>query len=147
MSARRLLVAALVGGSVYTVLAYLMFNVVFAELFAQNAGSATGVPRADLVWWAIVLGNVSLAFLVALCCNWARATTILQGCRIGATVGFLIWLGTDSLQYGLTNLWKPAILIIDPVLSAIPYSFIGGLIVLTLGKRTELAASRGRQAV
>jgi hypothetical protein len=72
----------------------------------------------------------------------------LKGTKIGATFGFFIWLGTDSLQYGLTNLWKPAILIIDPVLSAIPFGIIGGVIALILRDRTEFnAAADHRQAV
>jgi hypothetical protein len=116
-------------------------------LFAQNAGSATGVPREHQIWWALILGNVSLTFLVAVAINLTRATSTFQGAKIAATFGFFTWLGIDSLQYGLTNLWKPAILIIDPVLSVIPYGITGGVIALILGNRDALKTSPDRQAV
>lgn len=140
MFTRRFPVAVLTGAIVLWALLYLFFEVAFGSFFVANAGSATGVPREAKVWWALLLSDTSLALLVALAVSWARAASILQGAKIGAIVGLLAWLGFDAAQYGLTNLWKFPVVIVDPLLTAIPYGIVGGVIVAVLGERTEPSA-------
>ena len=48
------------------------------------------------------------------------------------------WLGSDSLQYGRTNLWKPSILNIGPVLFSVLFAVSGGVIAMILARRKEL---------
>jgi hypothetical protein len=50
-------------------------------------------------------------------------------------------------NYGLTNLWKFPVIIVDPLLSSIPFGIVGGVTVVILGRKTELSARSGRQAV
>jgi len=140
MITKRVAAGALAGGVMLSALLPL-FVLAFGDFLAANAGSASGVPRSVNLWWAVALGNLSLAMLLTLAVSWAGASSTLGGFRIGATVGFLLWFGIDFVQYGLTNLSNLTATIVDPVLSTIPFGIAGAAIVAVIGRR-ELAGVR-----
>ena len=64
MDTKRFLIGTLVGGIMMYLLGYLIWTLAFADFFAANTGSATGVAREASLVWAVVLGSLSLAALV-----------------------------------------------------------------------------------
>jgi hypothetical protein len=114
MNMKRFAVAALVGGITMWVVGYLIWGLVFADFFAANTGSATGVIRDAILLWATALGTLSFAVLVTLAVNSADGSSVGEGFKIGATVGFLVWLSADFITYGVTNIWNQSAVLSSP---------------------------------
>ena len=135
MKTKRFVIGTLSGGITMYVVGYLIWNLLFADFFAANVGSATGVDRDTELVWAVVLGTFSLAALVTLAVgSCARASTIGEGCKIGAIVGFLVWFGADFILYGIGNVSNLTATIVDPLLEIIRTGIGGTVIAAVLGK-------------
>ena len=65
MDTKRLATGTLVGGITLFAVGYLIFDLAFADFYAANAGSATGVDRDAQLVWAVALGSLSYAALQA----------------------------------------------------------------------------------
>lgn len=137
MDAKRLATGTLVGGITMFVVGYLIWTVAFAGFFAANAGSATGVLRDAPIWWAAIVGTLSLAALVTLAIGWSGESSIGGGFKIGATVGFLVWFGVDFLHYAHFNLSNLTATIADPALELVRTGIGGAVIGAVLGKTAE----------
>lgn len=145
MDAKRLVIGSLVGGITLHAVGYLLFGVMFATFIAANAGSATGVPRDPPLQWALAVGNLSHAALLTLAVgSRVRSSTIAEGFKIGAIVGFLVWLGVDFILYGVQNVSNLSATVVDSLLGMVPAGIAGAVIAAVLGKMTESASAQSR---
>jgi TctA family transporter len=138
MDGKRFVIGTLVGGITMFVLGYLIFELTFGAFYSANMGSATGARRdVDLVW-ALALGNLSLAALITLAvAGWPGVITIGKGFKIGAIVGFLVWLGVDFIHYGILNISNLTLTIVDPLLEIVHAGITGAVIGAVLGRLAE----------
>jgi len=139
MDMKRFAVAALVGGITMWGIGYLIWGLAFTDFFAANAGSATGVARDANLEWAIALGTLSLAVLITLSVSWAGGSSITEGFKLGATVGFLVWFGVDFIHYGAMNLSNLTATIVDPLLEIVRSGIGGAVIAALLGEKSGSA--------
>ncbi len=87
------------------------------------------------VIWAIALGTLSYSALITLAIGTrAGSTTIVEGLKVGAIVGFLMWFGADLIIYGVWNLSNLTATIADSVLETIRAGIGGAVIAAVLGK-------------
>ncbi len=132
MDTKRFITGTLAGGITMYLVGYLIWGLVFADF---RTGSATGLIRESSLVWAVVLGTLSLAALVTLAVgNRAGSSTILDGLKIGAIVGFLVWFGVDFMHYGFMNMSNLTVTIVDPLLEAVRTGIGGAVIALVIGK-------------
>ena len=135
MDTKRLVIGTLAGGIVMYLLGYLTWGLAFADFFAANVGTATNVARETPLNWAVVLGTFSLAALVTLAVgSRTGSSTILDGLKVGAIVGFLIWFGVDFIHYGVMNTANLTATIVDPLLETVRTGIAGAVIAVVLGK-------------
>ena len=135
MDTKRFVIGTLVGGITMYLVGYLIWVLAFAEFFAANVGSATGVARESSLVWAVVLGTLSLGALVTLAVgSQAGGFTILNGLKVGAIVGFLVWFGVDFMHYGVRNIFNLKATIVDPLLEIVRTGIGGAVIAVVLGK-------------
>ena len=135
MDAKRLVVGTLVGGVVLYAVGYVIFTTAFADFYAANAGSATGVDRGGELFWAVALGSLAYAALVMFVIgNRVSPLSIGGGARIGAIVGFLLWFTADFVFYGTTNIANLTRTIVDPLLEIVRGGIGGAAIAAVLSK-------------
>ncbi len=135
MDTKRLIIGTVVGGIALYILGYVIFELAFADFFAANAGSATGVWKDPQVMWAIAVGTLSYAALITLAIGTrAGSTTIVEGLKVGAIVGFLMWFGADLIIYGIWNVWNLTAAIVDSLLELVRGGIGGAVIAAVLGK-------------
>ncbi len=80
MDIKRLIIGTVVGAITLYILGYVIWELAFADFFAANAGSATGVVKDPQVIWALALGTVSFAALLTLAIGTrAGCATIVEG--------------------------------------------------------------------
>ena len=135
MDFRRLVTGTLVGGIALYALGYVIFDVGAASFYAANAGSATGVDRDPQLLWAVLLGSFAYAALITLAIGSQSGTvTIGTGAKVGAVVGFLLWVTTDFILYGVTNTSNLTRTVVDPLLELVRAAISGGIVAVVLGK-------------
>ena len=135
MNIKRLIIGSLVGGVTLYILGQLIFGMAFAEFYAANSGSATGVARDTNLIWAIMLGSLSYAVLLTLAIETrSGSTSLMDGMKIGAVVGFLLWFTADFILYGLQNVANLTVAIADPLLELVRGGISGAIIAAVLGK-------------
>ena len=138
MDTKRLIIGTIVGGIVLYILGYVIWELAFADFFAANAGSATDVFRDNPVIWAVALGTLSYAALLTFAIGTRAGTaTIVDGLKIGAIVGFLMWFGSDFIHYGIANVSNLTATIADSVLELIRAGISGAVIAAVLGKLAD----------
>ena len=135
MDIKRLIIGTVVGAITLYIIGYVIWELAFADFFAANAGSATGVYRDTQVIWALALGTLSYAVLLTLAIvTRAGSTTIVEGLKVGAIVGFLMWFGVDFIHYGIGNVSNLTATLVDSLLELIRAGISGAVIAAVLGK-------------
>ena len=136
MDVKRTSIALVIGAAVLSATGYLIFSVLFADFYAANAGSATGVPREGPIGWAIALGGLGYAALVIFAMgNRPGAVSIGRGAVIGAIVGSLIWFTADFTLYAATNMNNLTVTLVDPVLELV-HGGIGGAVIAAVLRKS-----------
>ncbi|MBK8296972.1 MAG: DUF1761 domain-containing protein [Saprospiraceae bacterium] len=133
----KIIIAAVIGGLSSFLLGWLFYGILFKEALAGMAGSATNVMRADseMVWWALIIGNLVIGYLVAfMWSSWAGITTFMGGAKAGAIIGFLFSFGWDMLMYGTTNCMQMSGALLDVMISTIMWAISAGLVGWWLGR-------------
>ena len=128
MDTKRLLIGTVAGGVVAFVMGYLLYGVLLASFFEGQMGSATGLTREAPIWWADVVGTLSIAMLVTLAIGWTSGSSMMDGLKTGALVGFLLWLGADLVIYATFNFSTLTAALADPVVELIRWGIAGAAI-------------------
>lgn len=131
----RPIVAALVGSVVMLPLGYLLYGVVFADLFESMTGTAVMKDPPAVMW--IVAGQLAFGVLLMLIIYWRGAKSFGGGLQTGAVLGFLMAIGYDFAQYGTTNLWTATATLTDPFITAVLVGVPGGVVGAILGWREK----------
>ncbi len=135
MNIKRLIIGCVVGTLALQLLGMLIFGNIFAEFFEANSGSATGVDRDTPILWAVIVGNLFYAMLLFLALESRSASkSLVDGLKIGAVVGALIWGTADFILYGITNLNTLTGAVADTLLEGVRGAIAGGVIAAVLSK-------------
>ncbi len=138
---KRLITGTIAGGITLFVLGYLIYGLALADFFANNAGAATGVAKDPVIMWAIAVGEFSIAALVTLALGWTGASSMGDGFKTAALVGFLVWLGADFIHYGVHDVANLTATIVDPLVELVRTGIAGAVIVAVTGKMAGSASS------
>jgi len=107
MKSQKILVSGIVGGIVSFLAGWLIYGVLLMDFMSKNAGTATGVMRAqtEMVWWAVCVGSLFYGFVLSYIFNrWANIVTAGKGAMAGAVIFLLYGIANDLIFYGTTNL-------------------------------------------
>ena len=135
MDLKRFLTGTVVGGVVLFVLGWLFWMVLFAGFFEGVAGSVTGAVKEPPVMWAFILGTLILAALYTLVIRWRGDSTVMDGLKTGALVGFLLWFGVDIILFSVWNITTLTSAIADSILELVRTGIAGAAIVAVAGKK------------
>lgn len=105
---------------------------------AQLAEAAKALmrPETDMVWWALIVGNLAFGFLLAIIFGrWANIGTFSTGAMAGAAIGFLVTLAFVMIWYAMTTIWSLTGGIIDIVASTVVMGIVGGIVGWWMGRK------------
>ena len=132
----QVLLAAVAGAVTLFVLGYLIWGVLLAAYFKNNAIEYAGLsklPTPNLV--SLFLSNLALALLLAFVfAQWASIRTFGGGLVAGAIIGSLIHLSWKLSLTGYLNLYKKTgPVVVDILVETARASLAGGVIGAVLG--------------
>ena len=128
MTTQRFAIGTVVGGLVLFFLGYLVFGVVFADFFAANAGTATGVQKEPFDFVSLAIGQLAWGAALTLILGWANVSSVGQAARVSALVGLLLFFGFDLTMFATTNTSTLLVTVVDPILAAVLFGVAGALI-------------------
>ena len=135
MNIKRFVIGTVVGGIALYIVGYLIFDLTFANFYAENSGSAAGVMRDNPIWWAVCAGTLSYAVLLTLAIeSRSGSPSPVDGMKVGAVVGFLLWFTVDFILYGYQNVNNLTLASTDPLLELVRGGIGGAVIAAVLGK-------------
>jgi hypothetical protein len=133
---QRLLLGTVVGAFVFTLAGYLAYAVVFADFFANNGGSATGVQRDPFDFVSLIAGQVVFGALLTIILIWASAANVMQGVKIAFVTGLLFFLAIDLTMYATMNIQNLKASLVDPIIGGFLFAIAGAAIMaVTKGKK------------
>ena len=122
----------------YFALGFLFYAVLFESFFMANQGSATGVMKTEMMFWPLVLGNMSFAALMThIIQNWAKVSGFGDGFKTGALVGFFASLGFDMIMFDTTNITTMTAVWMDVLIFTVMSGIAAGIIGLIAGSSPD----------
>lgn len=101
MNTTKFFIGGIAGGVVYFLLGYLAYGVLLANYMHSFV---PGVDRSmdTLVYWALIVGNLSFGFAISYAVNHAGAS-LTSGLATGFVIGFLFSAGFDFTMYATSH--------------------------------------------
>lgn len=131
----KILRGTILGGIAYFLLGWLVWGILLMNFYTENLNQCSGRPETDMIWWAMIVSNLTFALLLTLILNWSGAKGIADGLKTGAIFGFLMGLSFDLSFYSMTTMFHNfSAIIVDVVVNTVVMAIIGMVIVLTWGK-------------
>ena len=133
-----MLLAGLIGGAVALILGFVFYAVLLADFFEANAGSATGVMRADdeMLWGPMIIGHLAWGGLYALIFGrWATISTFVTGAKAGAVIGVLVSLTYNMIGMGTTHVMNMTGALVDVAVMGVISALVGGAVGWFLGRK------------
>ncbi|SVC90716.1 uncharacterized protein METZ01_LOCUS343570, partial [marine metagenome] len=104
MSNKQCTTATLAGGIAMFATGYLLYELAFADFFASNTGTATGVMKETPLYWSIIIGSFIAAAFLVMVIGWRGDSSAGAGLKTGALVGLMTSLGSNFVMYGAYNI-------------------------------------------
>ena len=140
MNSQRFIVGGIVGGILYFLLGYVFYGLLLKSFFDSNG---MAVNMDNMVWWAMIVGNLASGFLLAYILSKANVSTAGGGAGTGFIVGLLMGLSFDLIMYGIGHgLTEMKAIAADVAVSAVMSAITGAAVgwVLGMSKKTVAAA-------
>lgn len=137
MKTSKLLMAGLAGGVAYFILGFLLYGMLMMPYFEKQ--TTNNVSRGeDMVWWALIVGNLFLGFLLAyIFGRWANIKTFMGGLVGGLVVGVLFAAAIDLTMYGTSDMMTLPGTFVDIIVNTVMIAISGGVVGLVLGMGKE----------
>lgn len=141
MNTNKFLVGGIIGGIAYFLLGWLVWGMLLMDFMSNNAGTATGVMKAqaDMVWWALIVGNIFSGLALSYVLSKAGVSGAGAGAGVGAVFGLLIAAGFDLTMLGTSNIMTLKGALVDIAASTVVTAIVGAIVGAYLGMGKKAA--------
>ncbi len=136
MDMKKFLTGTLVGGIAFFFLGYLFYGKLLNSFFSEHIGAGAGTMKTmeEIVWWALILGNLaSGAMLAYIFLKWANISSFGSGASAGATIGFFIALSMDLIRFATSGVFDLTAELTNVVVMTVMNAIAGGAVGAVLG--------------
>ena len=126
---KNFVMATIAGGITLFVLSFLIYAVLLADFFANDA------INPEPIMWAVTLGQLLSAAFLTIILGWKGVANAKEGFQAGATIGVVMGLAFGLMMYGtMVGMHTIATLIGDTVVSLVVYGVGGAVIAMVLNR-------------
>jgi len=137
MNTNKILMGGIAGGVALFLLGWVFYGMLLMDFMANNAGTATGVMKAqnEMQMWGLVLGNLAYGFLLAIIFGrWATSRSgWYSGARAGFVIGLLTGISIDFSMYATTNIYNMNAVLADIVAWTLMSAIAGAVVAWVMG--------------
>ena len=130
MKSNKFLLGGIVGGIAYFLLGWLVWGMLLMDFFKTHSTAPAGTMRdeKDMIWWALIVGNIALGFLLSFILSKSNVKTAGGGAASGAVIGLLMAIAWDTLTFAQFNLFDTTVILVDIVASIVVTGITGAII-------------------
>lgn len=140
MDNKKLLIGTVVGGISYFVLGFLIYGLALTDTMAAYSNPACMRADADMIWWAMIVGNLSFAAVLTYVFLKSNVNSFGGGAQMGALLAFLFSLSVDLMLFSTTTTMTSTTgIAIDVVAATVMGTVAGGVIGMVIGKSGQAA--------
>jgi hypothetical protein len=142
MNTNKFFVGGIIGGVASFLLGWVVWGMLLMNFMGQHSSEASkAVARSDenMIWWALIVGNLAFGFLLSYVINKAGAKSAGAGAGVGAIVGLLSAIGFDCMMYSMMDMMDTTAIAVDIVAALVVNAVIGGIIGWYLGMGKKAA--------
>ena len=132
MNTNKFLIGGIIGGVANFLLGWLVWGTLlmnFMKGHTTEAGKAVMRTDENTIWWALILANLVLGFLISYILNKAGVVTAAAGAAMGAVVGLLMSAAIDLFNYAFMDLSDSSTPMIVDILASVAVTAIIGAII------------------
>lgn len=134
MNTGKFLMGTLAGGLAFFFVGYLFYGLALNGFFASHSGGAMAKSMEEIVWWALILGNISSGALLSyIFLKWANVKSFAGGVSAAAAIGFFSTLSMDMLRFATTNTFDMTGALTNVVVGTVLTAICGGVVGAVLG--------------
>jgi hypothetical protein len=144
MNTSKFLVGGIIGGIANFLLGWVVWGMLlmnFMKEHSTEAGKAAMRPDEDTIWWALIVANLLLGFLLSYILNKGGVNSAGAGAAMGAVVGLLSGAAMDLLMYAFMDSMDTTALAVDVLASMVVTAIVGAIIGWYLGRGAKPAVA------
>jgi uncharacterized membrane protein len=129
MDTPKFIVGGLLGGVINFFAGWLVWGILLADFISKHAtNSSVFRPEPEMIFWALILGNLCFGFLVAYILYLANVRSARSGAIIGAISGALMIAAFDFTMYAQMDLYDIGIVLPDILASTCVTALVGAAV-------------------
>lgn len=123
----------IVGGILYFGLGYLIYGNLLMDFMKNHPGTAGNVDRTAPDFLYLIIGNLSMGFLLAYIFVKSNTNTVARGLVTGGIVGLLVCVGIDCIIYATTTVMSKTGMAADVAGSTVMSAIVGAVVAAVIG--------------
>ncbi|MFZ4412388.1 MAG: hypothetical protein ACOYOV_04830, partial [Bacteroidales bacterium] len=110
------------------------------DFMMANYNQCSARPMEGMIWWAMILSNLSSGMLLSLIFSWINTKGVISGLKHGGIIGLLIAVSMDFSLYSMSTTFQNITAVFVDIIT---YSFMmaiaGAMIAWVMGLVKEKA--------
>ncbi len=142
MNTNKFLIGGILGGIANFLLGWLVWGTLLMSFMKEHTSMAgKAVMRADdqMIWWALIVANLLLGFLLSYILNKAGVMSAGAGASMGAVIGLLMSAAINCFNYAFMDMGDMTGMGVDIIASIVVTGIVGGVIGWYLGMGKKAA--------
>jgi len=142
MNTNKFFVGGIIGGVTNFLLGWLVWGMLlmnFMKEHTSEVGKAAMRSDENMIWWALIVANLLLGFLLSYILNKSGATSAGAGASTAAVVGLLMSATINCFNYAFMDMGDTTAMAVDIAASTVVSAIVGGVIGWYLGMGKKAA--------
>jgi len=143
MNSQKFIVGGIVGGIAYFILGWVIYGMLLKDFMSSNSSANLMRADSDMIWWALIVGNLAMGFLLAYVISKGSSVSIGGGAGTGFVLGLLVSLGYDLIMYATTtSMTSLKGVSADVATSAVMSAIVGAVVgwAMSMSKKAVVAS-------
>ena len=142
MDFKKLFIGGIIGGIAHFFLGWVVWGMLLMNTLMKHTYPGAVLIFRDedkMVWWAMIVGNLSMGFLLAYILLKGNVKTAMNGAMTGATVGFLSSVGMNCIMYAQMKVYGKIAMSIDVIATVVVVAIVGAIVGWYFGRESNAA--------
>jgi hypothetical protein len=136
MNTNKVVLGGLAGAATFFILGFLVYGLLLKDYMAANGNQCIMKPEGNMTWWAVILSNLAIGFLVAVVFSWSNTMDMMTGAKRGAILGFLFSFSWDMMFYSMSTLYSNlGIVFVDVIAYTAMIAIAGAVVAMVIGRK------------
>ena len=140
MKTSKILLGGIAGGVSFFLLGWIIYGMLLMDFMSANSNQCAARPMQDMIWWAMILSNLALGFLLAIVFTWSNTKGVISGAKVAGILGLLFGISIDFSFYSMTTTYNNIMIIfVDIIAYTLMTAIAGALIAWVMGMGKKAA--------